>query len=142
MNGFEEEKKKKKKKGKDEDEDDEEEEIIEAEIEKEESKSFDMKRARRLASPDARYLAVGALGALMVGSVFPSWGIIFAEMIDMIYRPVFGCQEDFGLPCNITSKVDCEVGSIVTCEKYWNSEADYMKERSFFIGGLWIVMMV
>merc|ERR1719343_1607196 len=63
-------------------------------------------------------------------------------MIDMIYRPVFGCQEDFGLPCNITSKVDCEVGSIVTCEKYWNSEADYMRERSFFIGGLWIVMMV
>ena len=47
--------------------------------EKEELSAFNLARARKLASPDAFYLLAGALGALMAGSVFPSWGLLFAR---------------------------------------------------------------
>ena len=47
--------------------------------EKDELSAFNLARARKLASPDAFYLLAGALGALMAGSVFPSWGLLFAR---------------------------------------------------------------
>jgi ATP-binding cassette subfamily B (MDR/TAP) protein 1 len=47
-------------------------------IEKEELSAFNLARARKLASPDAFYLLAGSLGALMAGSVFPAWGLLFA----------------------------------------------------------------
>ena len=57
--------------------DDDENEEKEA-IEKEELSAFNLARARKLASPDALYLLAGSLGALMAGSVFPAWGLLFA----------------------------------------------------------------
>jgi hypothetical protein len=49
----------------------EDEEIIdwEEEAEKEAAKSFDLKRARRMAKPDFIFLLAGAIGALMGGGV-------------------------------------------------------------------------
>ena len=46
-------------------------------VEKEESTAFSLSRACKLATPDAFYLLVGALGGLLSGSIFPSWGILF-----------------------------------------------------------------
>lgn len=70
-------KKKKKKKGKGEDDEDTVADL-EEEILKEESSKLDVARARKLAGPDAWYMLVGAIGALMAGSVMPSWGLMFA----------------------------------------------------------------
>lgn len=58
----------------------------------------------------------------------------------MLFRPVFACTD--AVPCALSEQVDCEPDSFVTCENYWNSEADYMRGRSFFIGGLWFIIMV
>lgn len=72
-------KKKKKKQEKDAVDDDDETAVDwEAEILEEESSSFSVSRARKLAAPDAWHMLVGALGALMAGSVMPSWGLMFA----------------------------------------------------------------
>lgn len=145
MVGIEEEKKSKKKKGKDTD-DEEDKENTEAEVEKGELANFDMARAKQLAAPDVFYLAVGAFGALMTGSVFPSMGIFFAEMLDMIFRPIFGCMElgtESVVFCNVSQLLECEPNQeFLACDEYIKSEADYMRERSFIIGGLWILMCV
>jgi len=82
--GFEKSKKKKKKKNaKDEAEETDVEDFGE-ELEREEEHSFDLARARKLATPDAPYLLVGALGALMAGSVFPAWGVMFAGKNNLV----------------------------------------------------------
>jgi ABC-type multidrug transport system ATPase subunit len=49
--------------------DKEEEEVIdwEAKIQDEESKAFDLKRARQLAQPDSYYMLIGSIGAVMAG---------------------------------------------------------------------------
>jgi ATP-binding cassette subfamily B (MDR/TAP) protein 1 len=73
--------KKKKKAGKETDEEDAE-ENFEKQIEDEESSSFSMARAMKLASPDALFLLFGAVGALLSGSVFPAWGLLFAGKYD------------------------------------------------------------
>lgn len=53
-------------------EEEEEEEIDwEAKIQEEEAAAFDAKRARGLAKPDLSYMAVGGVGAVMAGGVFP-----------------------------------------------------------------------
>lgn len=75
-------KKKKKKKGaKGDDTDDEEDDEkvdITKETEEEEASSFSMARARKMAGPDTFFLLAGSLGALIAGSVFPMWGLLFA----------------------------------------------------------------
>ena len=70
----------KKKAGDDETDDEEEHPDWEKNIEKEESSAFSLERVRKLAAPDAMYLLVGSVGALMAGSVFPMWGLLFAEV--------------------------------------------------------------
>lgn len=45
----------------------------EAEIEEAEKSAFDSKRARQMAQPDALYMAIGAIGAIIAGAVFPTW---------------------------------------------------------------------
>jgi ABC-type multidrug transport system ATPase subunit len=45
-----------------------------SEIEEAEQKAFDAKRARQMALPDAHYMLLGAIGAIMAGGVFPAWG--------------------------------------------------------------------
>jgi ATP-binding cassette subfamily B (MDR/TAP) protein 1 len=59
-------------------EDEEQEEINwEAEFKEEERQAFSAKRARQMAAPDANYILVGAVGAVLAGGVFPLWGIMF-----------------------------------------------------------------
>jgi len=65
------------------DDDEEEEQAIdwEAKISEEEAQAFNAKRARQMAKPDAKYMIIGSVGALLAGSIFPAWGIIFRYMI-------------------------------------------------------------
>lgn len=56
------------------DEGEEEEPDFEAEIEEDAQKSFSAKRAREMARPDAAFMLLGSIGALIAGGVFPAWG--------------------------------------------------------------------
>jgi len=146
MHGLDQDKKKKKKKI-EEDEDEEKEEVeveenFNAQIEKVELSAFNLARARQLAAPDSYYLAVGAVGAVLAGSVFPSWGYLFAVMIDLIYRPVYGCTQGVGVPCILAELSECPSDGVVACDEYWNSEADDMRERSYVLTGLWVAIIV
>ena len=59
--------------------DDEAKADFETEIEEETKSSFSLKRARRMAAPDAAYMLLGSIGAVFAGGVFPAWGIMFAQ---------------------------------------------------------------
>jgi len=121
---------KKKKEGKETDEEDAE-EAFEKEIEDEESSSFSMKRAMKLASPDALFLFFGAIGALLSGSIFPAWGLLFAETIEILYTPVFSCTPD------LLAAVDFE-----TCEEYWDDVGAALRKRSIELSIYWLVVII
>jgi ATP-binding cassette subfamily B (MDR/TAP) protein 1 len=99
-------------------------------IEEEETKAFSLERVRKMASPDAFYLLIGSIGALMAGGVFPMWGLLFAETIDLLFRRVELCDLD---------TVEEELG-FLTCEDYWSDFADSMQQRSFEVAGFWAIV--
>jgi ATP-binding cassette subfamily B (MDR/TAP) protein 1 len=115
-----------------EEEDEEEEEIDwEAQIAEEEEKAFDAKRARNMATVDAWYLMVGAIGAVMAGGVFPMWGLLFAETIDLLFRRVEACPGgDGAIPDGFDS-----------CEDYWKFTAEDIQDGSFVVAGYWVIVM-
>ena len=76
------------------------------------------KRSRLLAKEDAGLLVVGSLGALFAGVAFPATGVLFGYLIELLYRPVPGCDEA-GFP---------------SCE----SIANDMQTTSFYITFAWI----
>lgn len=119
---------------KDGDEDDEEKEkpSYETELEESEKKAFSLKRARQMSTPDMHWLVFGAFGALIAGSVFPVWGILFAETISMLFTLVFECSED-----TVKENFDYD-----TCEDYWTSVSDDMRDKSFTVGVYWVLVAV
>ena len=131
LHGLETKKSKKKKKGKKNDDEEEDGDIdLKKKIEEEELSSFNLSRARRMAAPDAFYLLVGSLGALFAGSIFPMWGLLFGETIELLFRPVFDCDdaflEEYGFP---------------SCEEYVASQAQWMKERSYEVAAFWLIIV-
>jgi ATP-binding cassette subfamily B (MDR/TAP) protein 1 len=116
---------------------DEEEEVEEeinwdAKIEEDEAKAFDIKRAREMAKPDTYYMLIGAIGAVMAGGVFPMWGVLFAETIDLLFRRVENCPDSN----------DDIPGGFSDCPAYWQDIADDMRSTSFALAGYWVVVMV
>ena len=102
----------------------------EAEEKTQQEEAFNMKRARNLASPDTSYMLVGIVGAVMAGGVFPLWGVIFSETIDLLFVRVERCEEG-SVPDNFA-----------TCEDYWQDTADDMRERSFLVAIFWGALFV
>lgn len=114
-------------------EDDEEEKEIdwEAKFEDEEDKAFNEKRARQMASREKGYMAVGSIGAVMAGSMFPMWGVLFSETISLLFRVVVKCPSADGtLPPGFE-----------TCEEYWQYSADDMQEESFVVSVYWAILL-
>jgi len=114
-----------------EEEDDDEEIDWEAKIKEEEEKAFSAKRARQMAAPDTKFILAGAIGAVICGGVFPLWGILFSETINLLFTPVLKCNDSTGVP-----------PPFLTCEDYWNSTADYMRTESFKVAGYWAALFV
>ena len=113
-----------------EDENNEEEINWEAVIAEEEAKAFDSKRARQMASPDKAYFLIGAIGAVLSGSVFPIWGILFSETINILFQPVLLCPYQNGtIPFGFA-----------TCDAYWNDVVDDMRSSSFEVAIYWVVL--
>lgn len=57
-------------------------------------------------------------------------GILFAQTIDLLFRPILPCS-DGAIPNGEPS-----------CEAYWQSEADYMRHRSFIVASFWVILCV
>lgn len=107
----------------------------------EEAKAFSGKRARELASPDKGYILVGSIGAVMAGAVFPLWGVMFSNTIDLLFRPIYPCPGANGsIPDSSFANFTSE--SFSTCEDYWNYEAGSMRDDSYVVSGYWVVVML
>merc|ERR1712157_408824 len=116
--------------GEENEEDDKSEEDLKTQIENEESSAFNLSRARQMASPEVFYLLVGSLGALIVGSIFPMWGLLFAETMDILFRPVLNCTTEF-----------LEFQDYISCEDFWDAEAQYLKETSHITSIYWAIIV-
>lgn len=97
----------------------------EIELDKETSKK-NAERARLLAKGDGYYFAIGAAGAILAGIVFPSWGLVFAYMVLVLYYPVQACDDSLDPP--VLSAPQFE-----TCQAYWDDVAAYQRDLSFKI---------
>ena len=71
-------------------------------------------RARLLARDDLKFLVVGCIGASFAGFVFPVWGIVFANMIDLLFQNVDRCE-------NSADATDFEYDSSGSYYYYWSS---------------------
>lgn len=130
----------KKSKTKAEDEDEEENDLIDASVhgdgqpnEDKEQVKVQSKRARLLASDDWGLFCVGSLGAILAGLVFPGWGVVFAYMIDLLFHPVFDCDE--------TNVGTGFTEGFSSCQEYWDSEADWLKDVSLKVTYGWLGLM-
>ena len=96
----------------------------------EEAKAFNSKRARQMASPDKVYFLIGAVGAVLSGSVFPIWGILFSETINILFHPVALCpSQDGTIPLGFP-----------TCEAYQAEVVDDMRSSSFEVALYWVIL--
>ena len=114
----------------------------ESKFQEEEVKAFSASRARKLAAPDTSFMIIGAFGALMAGSVFPLWGLLFSETIDLLFRPIFKCTGavDETPICPDLPNLVCV--QYETCDEYWNTSADMMQNDSFYLSLYWTLVLV
>jgi ATP-binding cassette subfamily B (MDR/TAP) protein 1 len=118
------------KKGKDEsDEEEEDQPDWEKEIEDEETSAFSLSRARQLASPDIGFIMIGSIGMIAAGCVFPMWGLLFAETIDLLFRITEKCDTDF-----------LTASGFASCQDYWNDTADSLRQDSYVIAMYWALV--
>jgi ATP-binding cassette subfamily B (MDR/TAP) protein 1 len=96
------------------------------EIAEDERKAFSLARARRMASPDASFMLVGAAGAVMAGGVYPAWGVVLGETVNLLFQRVE--------PCTVGN-----IGS-ETCTEYQQGIAHSMRHRSYVISGYWVAI--
>eukprot|EP00980_Cylindrotheca_fusiformis_P012789 scaffold3136_cov102-Cylindrotheca_fusiformis.AAC.6 len=80
-----------------------------------------MHRARSIAKDEYPLFLIGSLGAILHGLIFPGQGFVAAYMIKVFYQPTE--------PCNATNVP----GGFSTCQEYWASVADDMKDQSINI---------
>lgn len=89
------------------------------------------RRARAMARPDILFLLIGAIGAVLVGAIWPLLGVLFAQMIALLFYRVEACPlADGSLP-----------EGFEYCEDYWQSNASEMQAMSFIVTTFWAIMM-
>lgn len=118
-------------------------------------------RARLLAKDDYGLFAIGTIGAIMAGFVFPGWGvsffepyirvflscvpnnylsspmlifqslqIVFAYMIELLFRPVLPCEES-----DVGTGIFADFNS---CQEYWDHESDAIRDLSHNVTYSWL----
>ena len=90
--------------------------------------AFNKKDARNFAAPEIKFYIIGSIGACIAGGVFPAWGIVFAEMIGLLFYPAFPCEEPDSIPGD---------GVHATCQDYYDFVVEDMKQMSFEISAHW-----
>ncbi|KAL7540881.1 hypothetical protein ACHAXR_010450 [Thalassiosira sp. AJA248-18] len=91
------------------------------------AKAFNKNDARKFAAPEIKYYFIGSIGAVIAGGVFPAWGIVFAEMIGLLFYPTFPCDESQSMTYGYE-----------TCQEYYSSTANTMQKMSFDIALYWV----
>jgi ATP-binding cassette subfamily B (MDR/TAP) protein 1 len=107
--------------------------IAETDEEKEKEK-VQSNRARLMAKDDLGLFFVGSIGAILAGLVFPCWGIVFAFTIELLFRPVYNCDD--GIDGTIT--IGTEISTFETCEDYWGEESDAIRDLSYNVVYGWL----
>eukprot|EP00968_Pinguiococcus_pyrenoidosus_P017610 scaffold1763_cov211-Pinguiococcus_pyrenoidosus.AAC.5 len=85
-----------------------------------------LSRIWNYSKPDLPFILVGVVGAAFAGAVFPGWGVLFAETIQIFYTPVDPCDE------SLTDE---------QCDDYLEEEADDIREDSIVVGCAWLVLL-
>lgn len=68
----------------------------------------------------------------MAGGVFPMWGLLFSETINLLFRLVAPCDTDMDA---------LELG-FESCQAYWDFTKEDMQQKSFRLAGYWVVVAV
>lgn len=102
----------------------------EKELEEKEIGAFNLSRARKLAAPDLGYILIGSVGMIMAGCVFPMWGLLFAETIELLFRVTLICEDG-------NTELLAQLGGYASCQQYWDDIADSMREDSYTVAGYW-----
>ncbi|CAB9507684.1 Leptomycin B resistance protein pmd1 [Seminavis robusta] len=93
---------------------------------------FNSRRVWREATKDVAYIVAGSLGSIVSGAIYPAWGIMFAQTIDLLFQRVLDCSSDDEVP----------VEGFGSCQEYWTSEAERMKTQSIQVGTSWGLIVV
>eukprot|EP00980_Cylindrotheca_fusiformis_P019676 scaffold6870_cov121-Cylindrotheca_fusiformis.AAC.3 len=86
-----------------------------------------MERARSLAKDEYPLFLIGSFGAILHGIIFPGQGFVFAYMIEVFYRYTEPCNDDPAAGLLFIP------GGHPTCQIYWDTVADDMKDLSINI---------
>mmetsp|Transcript_8086 Transcript_8086/g.13654 ORF Transcript_8086/g.13654 Transcript_8086/m.13654 type:complete len:1525 (-) Transcript_8086:107-4681(-) len=121
-------------------EEDEEDVDFEKEEEQLASKAFNRADARNFAKPEINLYIVGIIGAIIAGGVFPAWGIMFAEMIGLLFYPALPCPIPF-VPPGLEENTCIDLLLEGSCGSYYDCIADDMRQMSFVIAGYWTVII-
>jgi len=102
--------------------------LAETEDEKEKEKK-QSNRARLMAKDDYGLFFIGSIGAILAGLVFPGWGVVFAFMIELLFRQVKFCDD--------TDSTSLPEG-FTLCKDYWEYEAAAIQTLSFNVTYGWV----
>lgn len=94
------------------------------------SKAFNKKDARNYARPEVIYFIIGSIGCAIAGGVFPAWGIVFAEMIVLLFYAVLPCDESLGITHGYES-----------CTDYYDSQAREIEKLSYEVSSYWFAII-
>lgn len=121
-------------------EEDEEDVDFEKEEENLASKAFNKKDARNFAKPEMNLYIVGIIGAVIAGGVFPAWGIVFAEMIGLLFYPALPCPIPY-VPPGLEENKCIDLLLEGSCGSYYGCISNDMQRMSFEIAGYWAVII-
>jgi ATP-binding cassette subfamily B (MDR/TAP) protein 1 len=94
------------------------------------------KRAKVLAKDDWGLFFVGTIGAILAGLVFPGWGVVFAFMIDLLFHPVFPCDEAILQADEIPDYLE----GYASCQEYWDYESDWLRDMALNVTWGWVAL--
>lgn len=121
-------------------EDDEEDIDFEKEAEELASKAFNQADARNFAKPEINMYIVGIIGAVIAGAIFPVWGVLFGEMIRLLFYPALPCPISFVPPgLEENECINLLLGG--SCGSYYDCISNDMRRMSFEIAGYWTVII-
>lgn len=101
----------------------------EEEIGKEKAKEL-AGRAKTLAKGEWGLFFIGGIGAVFAGLFFPGMGIVFAFMLELLFRQVHPCVDGTVSIYGFTMEYD-------SCQAYWDGEADTLTRQSYYISLAW-----
>eukprot|EP00978_Attheya_sp_CCMP212_P034494 scaffold144716_cov61-Attheya_sp.AAC.2 len=84
------------------------------------------RKARALARPDLKFIIIGSIGAILAGL------IVFADMIELLYMPVYPCDDIDGPP---------PPSPYTDCSDYIDSTVDDIRTLSYEVTAKWAVII-